>query len=58
MARSDTSDSGMAREAEGLRSLADLLCIWRLCGGRRLPARAGLPRQGASLRQAQFPLTA
>ncbi len=23
----------MAREAEGLRVLADLLCIWRLCGG-------------------------
>ena len=35
MAMTETSDSGMAREAEGLRVLADLLCIWRLCGSAR-----------------------
>jgi hypothetical protein len=34
------SGSGMAREAEGLRVLADLLCIWRLCGNARC-RRAG-----------------
>lgn len=28
----ETSGSGMAKEAAGLRLLADMLCIWRLCG--------------------------
>ena len=32
---SDISDGRMAREAEGLRVLADMLCIWRLCGSAR-----------------------
>ncbi len=29
---SETDDSGKRNDAEALRSVADMLCLWRLCG--------------------------